>query len=269
MKRNVLLSSCIAVCALTNPTEAALILHYEIDSSTVVANTIEDTSPTQENDAARSGGGSFVLTTDRDGVANEAVIIPGSIAVSNSGGGIATTGGEFSMMTWYKGTDTGYIFDQQDPRFVFSLNENTSGIGVYFDPAGAVGGTWYQNNITGANDDAWHHIALVMDNNGVDSLFSIYLDGVAQDVDTAGGIQLTRTMTGKGILDLTTQGTNFRQRFGSNHLGNGAILAGDYDDIRVYNTALSASQVLGVIPEPSTGVLTLLASGALLLRRRR
>jgi len=279
--------SVVAMCALAGIAQGSLILHYPIDSTSVVAGApdVLDQTAIQVNHGYRSGGGDFTLTTDRNGTANEAVIFTGNqgIAIDNTNG-VATSSGEFTIAGWYKGTDTGYFFDQNSNRLVLSVERNSNqdpndggapaGLGVHYNSGS---GIWYNSGVTTANDDKWHHLAFVLDNDTTDSFFSIYLDGVAVDVDPAApGVQLTRTMTGQGIANLTQQGTNFRQRFGSNRDGSADGLAGHYDDLRIYNTALTAGEIQQlagvVIPEPMTMLavgLGIAGLGGYVRKRRR
>ncbi|MBI1369160.1 MAG: hypothetical protein GC162_10970 [Planctomycetes bacterium] len=272
-----LLTALVIASALAVDARAALILHYTINSSTVHTNIVDDVSATQISDGYRSGGGSFALTTDHLGQANEALVVSAnSIAVDNSNGGISTGGsGTFTIAMWYKGTGTGYLFDQLSTRFVWSLNTSTSGDANDGGAASGIGvhwnGTWYNSGVTtGFNDNAWHHIALVLDNDGSNSFFSIYLDGSAIDVNPASaGVQTTRAIT--GIANLTTQASNFTQRLASAYNGT-VVTAGSYDDIRIYNTALSATEIHNLvitIPAPAALPAGLALLLAMTLTRRR
>lgn len=62
---------------------------------------------------------------------------------------------------------------------------------------------------------------------------------------------------------------------GSNGAGNSEYFYGKMDDLRIYNEILSATDIAdlasaaGLVPEPSTTLLTITASSLLLTRRRR
>ncbi len=226
--------------------QADLILHYDFEPGNThdEGSSFVDVSPTQPNIAYTSGGDDGNSDPEWDVERGNVQRIGANkgFAVDNANGIAAA--GTFTIAGWYKGTDTGYFFDQESPRFVIEVeNINAGSAGVHFNPGS--GGTWYNNDVDSVNDGSWHHVAWVFTNDAVDTVFSFYLDGVAQDVDnTQGGVQLTRTMTGKGIANLTQQATNFRQRFCSkNNDSETSQLQGLYDDIRVYNTALTASEV--------------------------
>ena len=77
------------------------------------------------------------------------------------------------------------------------------------------------------NDDSWHHLVLTF-NNGP---YALYLDG---EVDLSG--------TTTNFLNNTTPSfdTYFGNRWNRNESG---VLAGEIDQIRIFNKALSASEV--------------------------
>ncbi len=261
-----------AIVALTVPAEAGLILHYPMNTASwpdvgpTTSAPMEDMSPTQENDALAHA--SCVPAADRFGDPTGALQTGSgdTIHIDNTNGVDTTATGEFSIAGWFKGTDSGYFFDQESPRFVLSV-EISTGLGVHYD------GGWYTTGNTTPQDGEWHHMAFVVDNDTTDSFFSIYVDGTAIDVDPGTvGVQTTLTMTGKGIANLTQQTTNYRQRFLGRFAG-GTNLEGVFDDIRIYDHALTAQEVtaLTLVPEPSAfalaalGLLGLLGFG----RRKR
>ena len=118
------------------------------------------------------------------------------------------------------------------------------------------------NGTTLLNDDRWHHVAVVQSGNTLASI-SLYVDGIAETLSYNGGGAATAINT---VIGATTQG-----RIGaSGHATNYNIL-GSIDDVRVYDEALSASQIQQLmvpVPEPSTAAISAAALG-LLLRRRR
>ena len=214
--------------------DPTLLVHYTFDSDT--GNTaIDQATVNGEDNLTLLGASVFTTDPDRGGVLNNAQ----SAALSS----FTATSQNYTFAGWYKGTDNGYWYDQND-RFIFSVNHNThqdpadggapAGLGVYDN-------TWHNSSTTNANDGSWHHIACVWETDGLGlgmDGFSIYLDGVAQDVDPAtGGVQTKRQLT-NGIKNLG--GT---QRQFSSHTGSGAELAGLMDDIRIYDRALNAAQV--------------------------
>lgn len=119
------------------------------------------------------------------------------------------------------------------------------------------------NGATLLNDDRWHHVAVVQSGNSLASI-SLYVDGVAETLSYNGGGAATAINT---VIGATTQG----RIGGSGHATNYNIL-GSIDDVRVYDEALSASQIQQLmvpVPEPSTTAAISAAALGLLLRRRR
>ncbi len=101
----------------------------------------------------------------------------------------------------------------------------------------------------------WHHLALTRSDEAGNNL-TIYLNGEAA---------WTGTDTAEFVV---TNGDNEGVWFGRRpNFGNGFI--GSLDDIRVYDGALTASEVLALIPEPSSALLGLSSLGFLLMFRRR
>ncbi len=106
---------------------------------------------------------------------------------------------------------------------------------------------------TAINDDQFHHVAGTFDG----SQISIYIDGV-----------LENTTAYTGTYDLSER--NFR--LGNHDQFTNRALNGSLDDVRLYNEALSGSQIaaLAAIPEPGTGFLVCCAGlGMLMVRRKK
>jgi len=191
----------------------------------------------------------------------------GDVLSSRSAGmavDVETTSNSFTFANWYKGTATGgYLLDQQDTRFTLAFGglDPTAGLQV------KAGTDVYATGITGASDDNWNHIAWVFD--GYHLEFSIYLNGVIQDVDPlTPGDQFARSMTSIPVLDDATA-----QMFFANYVVTGSSLAGLFDDVQVFDRALSSSEIQLVmqgIPEPTTiGLLAVALGGLAIWRRRR
>ena len=108
---------------------------------------------------------------------------------------------------------------------------------------------------TVVNDGAWHQLGLV--SNG--TTIQLYVDGVAEGTPSA--------YTGSGAINSLQLG----KRFGGSH-----AISADIDDVAIYDTALSANEMLSLstnaavaVPEPSSTALLGLGGIALILRRRK
>ena len=93
---------------------------------------------------------------------------------------------------------------------------------------------------------SWHHLAVTVSNNVAD----FYIDGV---------LSIT-----EGMLTKPAAGNSRPLYIGRRD--NGLYLNGLIDDVRLYNNALSQSEIQALIPEPAT--LLLFGFGALMLNRK-
>ena len=104
-------------------------------------------------------------------------------------------------------------------------------------------------------DDGWHHVAVTYAGGDSDNI-SIYLDGALQAASTLVGTpQSVDTRTGPAAIGRSASGA--------------AHYAGSIDDVRIYDAALGAEQVLALFnehpqtPPPTTTAVTATASLAL------
>lgn len=106
---------------------------------------------------------------------------------------------------------------------------------------------------SGVSLNDWHHVAVSMSGTSV----AFYIDGVAAGTGT---INTTMGDAGGPVYI-----GNRRDQISG---GSGPMDFNGYlDDVRIYNTALSQSEIQSVIPEP--GSILLVVSGALFLASRR
>ena len=139
-----------------------------------------------------------------------------------------------------------------------------AGLGMYDGSAWKNSGA---NNTTWTTGE-WVHLAWVLENDGlgtnIDSL-TIYLNGVAQDVNLGtAGVQTKRAIA--AIPNLSGSQYLFSRIPSSNDDNQ---LAGLIDDYRVYDHALTASEITALVPEPSASFLGLLGGLGFIIRRRR
>lgn len=121
------------------------------------------------------------------------------------------------------------------------------------------------NNGPGAHADlftagAWHQVVVTYDAAAPGPNFYLYIDNAVSDYKTSS------LLIGDNDTAPFTVGRNFG--------GGGASFKGLIDEVRLYNHALSASEIsaaftAGPIPEPTSVALLLVASGGLWILRRR
>lgn len=100
-------------------------------------------------------------------------------------------------------------------------------------------------------DSGWHLITLTLSEFNNESI--LYIDGVEESSTTWAG-----------------SATEIDQFQLASELGNsGRAITTTLDDVRIYNNALSASEVAALVPEPSSTSLLGLGVASLLLRRKR
>lgn len=121
-------------------------------------------------------------------------------------------------------------------------------------------------NATGAGDlrdDEWHHVAMVLENAAGDATISdvrLYVDGV----------EYTNSSSDPTTINTVIGGFSAAIGNQTNSLASRAF-TGSIDDVRVYDHALSSTDVaaLAAVPEPSVVWLSGLACALGWLRRRR
>jgi uncharacterized protein YegP (UPF0339 family) len=157
-----------------------------------------------------------------------------------------SSGGAMSASLWMKGTDSyGGLFSLRSSVSSSPIFDISVGYDGSVDTSGKIRAiTRYDSNLgllsiggtKSVNDGLWHHIVLVLDQ--ANNYFRIYVDGVQTDNGTQsvdGAITTTANQSSmcaeKNWIDTsyTTAGNRY--------------YAGNVDEVRVYNRALSASEV--------------------------
>jgi hypothetical protein len=247
---------------LASNSPAELIVHYTFDGDTGA--TATDSAAAGGTSNATITGGSFVTDTQRGAVL--------SMAGTGSNGALGvmtatSTTGSYTFAGWYKGADAaGFWYDQG------ATNRLIASLGIYTDQdpndggggpgLGAYDGTAWKNsgaaNTTWTNG-GWNHLTWVFENDGLgagtDSV-SIYLNGVAQDVDLGtAGLQTKRAIANIPALGGT-------QRLFARYSGSvdDNQLTGLIDDYRIYDHALSASEIAALAGLPPDTTVPLITS---------
>ncbi|MDA7629878.1 LamG domain-containing protein [Akkermansiaceae bacterium] len=164
------------------------------------------------------GGATYVNVTGYNGIAGAAAR---TVAFWFKGSATQTNNNA-TLISW-GGGGTGNRFD-------ISLNNNSSGV-LRTEVAGSG-----SNGRIKMGDDTWHHCAVVIDptvgTTVGNALF--YIDGVLD----------TFAVTGTTEINTTTPGS---MRIGGARTFGNRNLTGKLDDIRIYNRALSAEEIVSLI----------------------
>jgi len=149
------------------------------------------------------------------------------------------------------------IFAKEGPGGLLSYwfgNFGNSGAGHWgalFDQDGYQGWDFNGRDQGSCPQAVWTHLAVTWDGSTV----SYYTNGI-----------LTNTASWNGTIHTSSArlfiGSNSEYTFE----GNATAYEGSLDELRIYNTALSAGEIRALVPEPS--VFAVLGLGALLLVRR-
>jgi len=178
------------------------------------------------------------LTTDRYGATNSAYSFNGSTQyISTANSSVSPGPQDFSISVWFKtstagGKLVGYGASQTGPssmydRHIYMSNTGQIYFGIYPGLAQTI------NTTTTYADGKWHHVVGTVSTTLGATLF---VDGAIQAADP--------TMTTPQVY-----GTTGYWRVGYDNLGGwpnaptNAFFTGSLDDIAIYNTALTASQI--------------------------
>jgi len=195
-------------------------------------------------------------TTTRDGVMtfvateNDQIMVPGHADFNASSGtimfwvrtaGTDTSSGDFAAMLFDRRTDvggrTGDVITQTDAGNIFVQADG---------PGDGYANTF--SSVRTINDGLWHHVAYVYDQSASGAI-TLYIDGV-QDATQANSAAWNWPPAQPIEL-------------GRSHDGYWRIFNGSMDDVRVYNTMLTAEQIGQVFADDSAG---LVAPSAMVLR---
>lgn len=172
-------------------------------------------------------------------VGEYAVTLNGSSQYLDSNQGINHS--DFTIEFWWKGTDTAGKFASARSN-TYSM---TVGLGPMFGGVNGgihwgvdAGGTWEGIVTNGAiNDGTWKHVACVWDGTSGSAVapaqLKIYVDGVQAATSAASYVSANAPITSSGV----------GYRFGAARDGSGDYVAGDFSNIAVYGSALSAARV--------------------------
>ena len=202
------------------------------------------------------GGAAFAANEDGSGVGSHALVLDGvddhvDIAshVSNFPLGDAAR----TVAGWFR-ADAG---NQRQTFLTYGSNVAGKRFSIAADRTQALvavsGHAWGVDRLD--LSDGWHHVAVTYAGGDSDGI-SIYLDGALQSASTlVGAPQSVDTRTGPAAI--------------GRNAGGDAHYAGSIDDVRIYDAALGAEQVIALFnehpqtPPPATTAVTASASPAL------
>ncbi len=273
MRRSALSSlALVAILATAGPSRAGLIAHYTFDETggTIAHDSVGGI------DGTLNGGASFAPGAGRFG---------GAVLLDRTASGLVNMGNnfsfngssDFSIAVWFNTSDTasagsiviGKHFTTHSVGYFLGLGNTGDGLGgtahvaLTHGPDGTVAYSGGQTNKV-VVDGQWHQ-AVEVDHAG--SQFMFYIDGVLQDTRPSDTINTTpKDFLVGGVVLFNGTPTGFY---------NGLI-----DDLRIYNNALSGSDVTSLFnpnpttatPEPSTLALAVLGGTAMIgfaVRKRR
>jgi len=239
------------------PVQAALVGWWEFDETgwDGTSNEVVDSSGSGNHGTAKGGA-----TTVAGGKWGRAASLDGTNDWLDCGDNATYDLQDFTLTAWVNlGLDEAAGADLQivDKNLQYSWRLDFDGQDklqcIVWDSVTTPG---HRGDQTNFNTGTWFHVAVVVSNNS----FQHYIDGatdgslntgITPPLDTNGGVNL-------GI--------------GANNAGAGNWFNGMIDDVRIYNTALTQSEVQQtMIPEPGSALLlgTGLLSLTFLVRRKR
>lgn len=171
-----------------------------------------------DNDGALTNGAKFV-----SGKINKAIQFDGTNDYVDCGtsASLDLGTGSATIEAWFKTSANGALVTKRiGSGFQVYVLSNK----FYADGAGTAG----VSSVNNVNDGAWHHGAAVYDRTG--SLLRLYVDGKADNTVTLGAI----TLTDAGNLNIGRKLLS----------GAGDYFNGLIDDVRIYNYARTAEQIM-------------------------
>jgi len=249
MKKIIMMAALLAVAT---GAQAALVHHWEFNGDT--------TDSAGSNDATLNGTAGLATDAERGSYAS----FDGGSTSYASTGVTYDPDGTFTWALWVKNADTNKMSaiimgNRRDgvadgggadfsPREFVKVTPGST----IFRPNNSANDVYYSNPDTLTVAAGWTHIAIVKDGADV----TPYTDGVAGTTVT-----LDNTFT-QDPMPLFLGGDNTTTR-GIEYFDGGI------DDVRIYDNALTASEVAALIPEPATlGMVAVFGGGILFIRRR-
>ena len=170
------------------------------------------------------------LTTGRNNDDDTAYSFDGVDDYIEFGAGMLSGDGEFSILIWINtssSTTQKRILSQRNGGFqgIYKLDLLTNGKIKFLTYSTT--NEWIVTSSSAVNDGNWHHLALVQKDNGG----QMYLNG-----------SLDQTDNSSGKVNLTSTIKTYLGKEGRNNSSDW-YYSGKVDDLKIYNRALSASEI--------------------------
>ncbi len=269
---NTIKASLAILAATVGSSNAALVALYQFE------NNFNDTGDAPANNGSAVGGAGFSTMTPPNNGGNNSLSLNGTtqyVTVPDENSLDIT--GNLTLAAWIR--PTSFVNDQAGiiAKYQNGLSGNNRSYGLRLSNANG-GADVTTNNLsflisgTGAAGagaftaasnielalDTWTHVAATYSTDGTTGTSRIYINGVLDSAATTTSTTITSINASAAPLWIGAQfADNQANRF-----------AGQIDDARVYNNALSGSEIAALVPEPSTALLGALGLLGLLRRRR-
>ena len=205
------------------PTGTTPVAYYKLDNSS------EDYS-TGGND------GTDTNIEYRFGRYGQAAVFNGSSSYIQADGIFSSSPSVMSVSVWFKTTVDGSILDIGDNSAAGAQNRIFFSSGLLYVSLNGGDGGFASTSATGLQDGNWHHIVAVWDDGTVTNGIKMYIDGAT--TPTAQG---NSTQSFTSALDLFIGANDNRGASGTPVIRQ--YFNGSIDQVRIYSTALSSSQV--------------------------
>lgn len=274
------LSMCtLAALALAGYSHAGLVAHYTLDETS--GNTAADSATADGAQDATKPGSSGGPLAWGPGVIGNAVILDGAqhLEAADAIGAGATA---LTLSAWINpAADSGEsyhgIYATRSENWGLNIegrfNDGNKHIDYRYDNQGG-GSTGFDSPSGGILEGQWYHIALSWSTDGVDRTYNAYLNGVPLNPSVSSNVATVYQAAGQ-VWNIGHDPASLNRKF-----------PGMIDDVAVYDMELNAANIaaiyagglaglnaaqVGIVPEPSTVMLSLLAAsgfGVVGMRRR-